>query len=153
MLPFQFMASFLMQKKKITNVFEFGFFLDILEIRLHKEFDLCRECCHFIWHFMTSFLMQKIKIKLYEMLVINAFEFVIYGHWCHVLPCVKCQHDSFILQSQIFLTDFKLMIYMPIKFLKNNLMSFNSQYFWKWTNANPMKFLDKPPLLPSCKVG
>ena len=25
---------------------------------------------------------------------------------------------------------------------------FNSQYFWKWTNANPMA-----PLLPSCKLG
>ena len=29
----------------------------------------------------------------------------------------------------------------------------NSQYFWKWTNANPMKISAGPPLLPSCKLG
>ena len=73
--------------------------------------------------FHLTFLMQKIKKKLYETLVKNAFEFVIYGHWCHVLPCVKCQHDSFILQSQIFLTDFKLLIYMPIKILDSNFLN------------------------------
>ena len=29
----------------------------------------------------------------------------------------------------------------------------NSQFFWKWTKANPVKYLAGPPLLPSCKFG
>ena len=30
---------------------------------------------------------------------------------------------------------------------------FNTQYFGKWINVNPMKILDRPPLLLSYKLG
>ena len=29
----------------------------------------------------------------------------------------------------------------------------NSQYFWKWTNANPMKIFRQPEIIPSCYLG
>ena len=77
MLPFHdFMTSFLMQKirKKLQMSLDSAFFLEILVMRLHKDFVLF-ECCHFnSWH---HFLCKNNKKKGYKCLWIRVF----FGHF------------------------------------------------------------------------
>ena len=59
---------------------------------------------------------------------------------------------SYSLSNQIFFCQI-LCIQIMLRVEQSNRI--NSQYFWKWTNANPMNFLSRAAtaLLPSCKLG